>query len=252
MTKSVAVARERLGGLFRHVVLGRQRRQQREADQRLGGHRAVRADRQRAVAFAAPDRLDTELDRGGARGAGGRQRDRQAARAELIGEPVGDRAELRGFEYIQRVQAAGDFEDPVGRRSVLAGGVETETVGPVELDRRRRKEKRSAEIIGGKPGFANRLVCCSLRHLVGQRTRAFGTRVKEIDGAADARVEMVGRKAGDWVDAGTAGRQRSPVVLLADAERSDDADAGNGDEMPSEVIFHAGHILTLGRFNPRR
>ena len=48
--------------------------------------------------LAAADRLDAELDRGGARGAGGRQRDRQAARAEAVGQPVGDGAELGRLE----------------------------------------------------------------------------------------------------------------------------------------------------------
>jgi hypothetical protein len=46
-----------------------------------------------ALGLAAADRLDAELDRGRARGAGGRQRDRRALGAELVGQMVGDRAE---------------------------------------------------------------------------------------------------------------------------------------------------------------
>ena len=100
--------------------MGRERREQREPDQRLGGDRAVGADRQRPVAFAAPDRLDAELDGGRAGGAGGRQRDRQAARAETVGQPVGDRAELRGLEDVERIQAARDVQHAsVVRRRLL-------------------------------------------------------------------------------------------------------------------------------------
>ena len=78
----------------RRIVRGRQRRQQREADQALRIDRTVGADAQRRLALAAPDRLDAELDRGRARRAGGRQRDRRALGAEAIGEMLGDRAEL--------------------------------------------------------------------------------------------------------------------------------------------------------------
>ena len=50
-------------------------------------------DGQRPVGAALADRLDAELDGGRARGAGGRQRHRQAARAETVGQTLGDRAE---------------------------------------------------------------------------------------------------------------------------------------------------------------
>jgi len=66
-------------------------------------------------------------------------------------------------------------------------------------------------------------------------------RIQEIDGAANPRVEMIGREAGDRMDARPPRRQRVPIVLLADAERGDDANAGHGNDRPSEVVFHNRH-----------
>ncbi len=145
--EAVAVLGEGLRGLVRRVVLGRQRRQQREADQRLGGGRAIGADAQRAVGLAAADRLDAELDGGRAGGAGRRQRDRQAACAEGVGEPVGDGAELRAFEQIAAVGGAGGGEQAVVAAALADGPVEAEPVLPAELDGRRGEEQRAAEIV---------------------------------------------------------------------------------------------------------
>ena len=44
--------------------------------------------------------------------AGGRQRDRQAARAEPVGEPVGDGAEHDGIEDLGAVLPVGDGQQP--------------------------------------------------------------------------------------------------------------------------------------------
>ena len=52
---------------------------------------------------------------------------------------------------------------------------------------------------------------------------------------------MVGRKTADLVDARAAGGQRRPIVGLADAERGDDANAGDGDDRPSEMIGRFDH-----------
>ena len=92
--ETVAVLGERFGGLLRRIVLGRQRRQQREAHQRFRRQRTVGADRKRRFAFAAPDRFHAELDRGGARRAGGVERDRRAFGAEMLGEMLADDAEF--------------------------------------------------------------------------------------------------------------------------------------------------------------
>ena len=84
--EAVAVLGERPGGALRIVVAGGQRREQREADQRFRIDRAVGADAQRRLGLAAADRLDAELDRARARGAGGRQRNRRALGAEFLGQ----------------------------------------------------------------------------------------------------------------------------------------------------------------------
>ncbi len=120
-------------------------------------------------AFAAPDRLDAELDRGSAGGAGGRKRDRQAARAETVGQPVGDRAELRRLENVQRLQAAADGQEPLDS---LSGSfdriVEREAVAPVQLDRRRGEEQRAAEIAVGEAGLVERLARRGFGQFVGE------------------------------------------------------------------------------------
>ena len=91
--EAVAVLGERPRRALRLVVAGRQRREQGKADQRFRVDRAVGADAQRRIGLAAADRLDAELDRARARGAGGRQRDRRALGAEFLGQMFGDRAE---------------------------------------------------------------------------------------------------------------------------------------------------------------
>ena len=93
MTKPSRFLAKGLARLRRRIVRGRQRRQQRKADQRFRIDRAVGADAERRLGFAAADRLDAELDRGRARRAGGRQRNRRALGAELVGQMIGDRAE---------------------------------------------------------------------------------------------------------------------------------------------------------------
>jgi hypothetical protein len=84
---------------------------------------------ERPVAFAAADRLDAELDGGGAGGAGGGQRDRQAARAEFFGQPVRDGAELGGFEDVEFLQHGRGLRDALRGGVALAVAVEAEAVG---------------------------------------------------------------------------------------------------------------------------
>ena len=76
---------------------------------------------------------------------------------------------------------------------------------------------------------------------------ALVARLQEVDRAGDAGVEVVGREAADLVDARAAGGQRRPIVLLADAERGDDADAGDGDDRPALMIGRLGHGLSSPR-----
>ena len=95
--KAVAVLGERLGGFRRIFVLGRQRGEEREAHKALRVYGTVGGDTQRGVGFAPADGFETELDRAGAGGAGGRQRDRRSLRAELVGEVMADRAEHEAF-----------------------------------------------------------------------------------------------------------------------------------------------------------
>ena len=95
--ETVAVLGERLRRLLRRIVLGRQRGEQRKANQRFRRERTVGADRERGLAFAAPYRLDAELDRGRAGGACRGQRDRRAFGAEMLGEMLTDDAIFQRF-----------------------------------------------------------------------------------------------------------------------------------------------------------
>ena len=113
----------------------------------FGVHRAVGADAQRRVGLAAPDRLDAELDRGRAGRAGGRERDRRALGAELLGEPVGDRAEQETL--VVMLEAAGlarARQVVVAQRLVRARGArDLVALLPFDLDRRDAEEQRARE-----------------------------------------------------------------------------------------------------------
>ena len=213
--EAVAVLGERLGRCLRRIVRGRQRRQQREADQRLRIDRAVGADAQRGLGFAAPDRLDAELDRGRARGAGGRQRDRRALGAEAVGQMLGDRAAsgsareaARNFGPTRRAQ-----EIVVVDGVVAAGrGGERFAMRPFDLDRRHRQEQRPREIaLAADAGFARSLPRPRCRRAA-RRASVGAERLDrhEVDRAGDGGLQAVGRKAADACGCRTCRRSASP------------------------------------------
>src|SRR5690606_3195741 len=197
---------------------------------------------EKRVSSATADRLDAELDRGGARCASGRKRDRQAARAKTVGEAVSDRAELGALEgFTAQLLARYGQEPLVGWQIVVGAVIEREAVAPVELDGRRGQEKRAAEIMGREARAGDGFQRRQFRELVGKGAGALVARRQEVDGTADRRVEVVRREARDRVDARTPRGQRSPVILNALSERRDDADAGDGNDRAAEVVGGLGH-----------
>src|SRR5690606_2823233 len=86
--EAVAVLREGLRRARRRLVRGGEGGEQREADQRLGVHRAVGADGECDIGLTTLNGLDTKLNGGSARGAGGRERDRRTLGAELFGQTL--------------------------------------------------------------------------------------------------------------------------------------------------------------------
>ena len=156
--------------------------------------------------------------------------------AEPVGEPAGDRAELAFIKGIQRVLAARHRQQSIVACAFAAGTVEVEPLVPAEFDRRCGDEQRSAEIGITEARLPDRLERSRLGELVGKRAGALAARLQEIDHSGDTGVEVLGREADDLVDARAAGGKGFPVVLLADAERGDDASAGYGDDRPAEVI----------------
>ncbi len=197
----------------------------------FGIDRAVRADGERRLGLAAPDRLDAHLDGGRAGGASGGDRNRRAARAEAVGDPIGEAAHQKeALEFRSAVEGSLDQgaigDGRVGRQI----GGECLATRPIELGRRRCNEqgpgKRAYRPDGGLIERFHR------RHL-GQREGKVGRvgarRQHEIDGAGDLRPQALRRKAANATNAGLAGRQLRPVLGLADAERGHDADPGDDD-----------------------
>jgi hypothetical protein len=113
---------------------------------------------------------------------------------------------------------------------------------PVEFHRRGGEEQRSAEIVDGKARFGDGFPGSSFGQFVGQRACALRAGGEKIHRAGDAGVELIHREAGDRMDAGLAGSQRFPVVLLADAERGHHADAGDGHDGTSKMIRELRHV----------
>ena len=64
-----------------------------------------------------------------------------------------------------------------------------------------------------------------------------------VDGAGDRGAQALGREALDAVDAGLAGRQRRPGVVLALAEGGDHAHAGDGDERAALFVAKRHAVL---------
>ena len=148
MTKPSRFLENGLAAACGRIVLRRQRRQQGEADQRFRIDRAVGRHAQRRVGLAAADRLDAELDRGGARRAGGRQRDRRALGAEGLGEMVGDRAEQEAPVVGGEAAAAGHAQHVVvGNVGPLAGRFgDHVALRPFQLDRGDGQEQRPGKV----------------------------------------------------------------------------------------------------------
>src|SRR5665647_2998391 len=71
----------------------------------FGIDRAVGAHAERGIRLAAPDRLDAELNRAGARGAGGGQRDRRALCAEFFRQMVGHRSQQKALMIGRKLRA---------------------------------------------------------------------------------------------------------------------------------------------------
>ena len=220
-------------------LLGRQRRQQREADQRLGGAEpsapieSARSHSPRRIA-STPSWIAVAPEAQAVDSVIGRPRvpKRSASRSAIV-------AELGGLEDLVRVQPARHRKQPLSSpRPRSSDCVEREAVASSRArPAARRGTAARRNRLSSRPASATRLVRCGLGQLVGEGGGALAARRQEVDRAGDAGVQVVDRKAGDRVDAGAAGRQGRPIVGLADAERGDDADAGYRDDRPAEMVL---------------
>ncbi len=211
ITKPSRFLENGLAALLGRIVRGGQRREQREADQRFGIDRAVGADAERGVGFAAADRLDAELDGGGARGAGGRQRNRRALGAEA-GRRGGRRPSRTGSARgcarnappaaaREQVVVGDDGRWRRTRRAILAA------LRPLDLDRRHGEEQRPGKSCAADRRIRRRLLrrrCrpCARRASVAQNG---STGMKSTVPAIVVFRPSVGKRR-DGVDAGSGRR----------------------------------------------
>src|SRR6516164_3498060 len=241
--KAVAVLGEWLGRRLRRVVCGRQRRQEREADQALRVDGAIGADAERSLGFATADRLDAELDRARPRRTGGRHRNRRALGPEALGEMLGHGSELAAFvNGMEAARRARPQKIVVSYRVVGAGaGRQRVAVRPFDLDRSDGEEQWAGEVaFAADASLADRLLGDHRRHALAEFGRAERLDRHEIDAARDRGLEALVGKTGDAADAGFSGRELGPVVRLAGAERGNDAPAGD----------HHGRPPILARCHP--
>ena len=177
-----------------------------------GIDRAVRADGERRLGLAAPDRLDAHLDRGRAGGASGGDRNRRAARAEAVGDPIGEAAHQKeALKFRSAVEGSLDQgaigDGRVGRQI----GGECLATRPIELGRRRCNEQGPGErAYRPDGGLIERFHRRHLGQREGKVGRVGARRQHEIDGAGDLRPQALRRKAANATDAGLAGRRASP------------------------------------------
>ncbi len=108
----------------------------------------------------------------------------------------------------------------------VAGVVEAPARRPVELDRRDGGEERPGKIAGRADASAIRIASSVASSPIAS-FRSWVSSSHEVDGAGNGGAEMLDRKARDALDAGAARDQRRPVLVEPDAERGDDADAGD-------------------------
>ncbi len=241
--ETVTVLRERFGGGLGWIVLGRQRRQQRKPDQRFRIDRAVGRHAQRGVGFAAANGFHAELDRGGARRAGGRERNWRSLGAEFLGKMSGHRAEHETVMIRRVLSAAADRQDIVDVEIRPAdGATDFDPLRPFDLDRRDREEQRSGKIAPAADArLLERLLGGDVGEPLGEGGRGGWVDGHEIDGSGHRALQAVDRKARHGPDAGLPRGELRPVIGLAGAERCDDAHAGDDDNRSSGFIAWCCH-----------
>ena len=175
------------------------------------------------------------MDGSAAGGTGGGQADRRAARAEALGQVLREGAEQEGFVFFPMM---GGDRDELGIVTVTGIG-----------DAAGRKHAGLPIVFGGRHGEEQRTGECGRTHpglldgfLSGKAAQFFrqGNRIEMprqmIDRAGDGGAQALGGEAGDVVNAGLAGDQPAPVILLAGAERGDDTHAGHDNGRPGRTV----------------
>ena len=165
----------------------------------------------------------------------------------MLGKVFADDGELEGA--MGRGVVAGDTHQVgiggigVGRRHFR----HPYAIGPFDFERRRREKQRSGEMaVRADAGLRNGFVAGEQGDAFGELRRRHGIPIHLIDRAGDGGAQTFGGKARDAPDAGAAAGKLRPIVGLADAERGDDADAGDGDDGTAFLIACCGcHVALL-------
>ena len=193
----------------------------------------------------------SELDCAGSRGAGGRDRNRQSLRPELLGDSVRDPAEQERLVELAEFSAFGGVyqsRDDHRLRGVAIGR-QLAPLRPLHLDRRHGGEQRSREVaLGAGSGFGNRFFDRERRQRMRQDRSADRLVEQEVDRAGDLGLQSLGRETLDLVDARYAGGELLPVVFLAASERSDDTEARRHHD---RAAFGITIIVRSHQFSPR-
>ena len=242
--EAVAVLRERLGGGLRRIVLGRQRRQQRKANQRFRIDRAVGA---RRTARRRPRRGGSPRRRAGSRWR--RRRRRSTARSaspwcRSLGEMAGDRAEHEAVVIGRELAAAADAQQ------VVVGRIPCLPTARPSSRRCGHSTSTGATARNSGPGKSPLLPmpdCSSASSVAISASRS--VRPVEENGSTGTKSTVpaivvfrpsIGKRR-HGADAGFARGEFRPVVGLAGAERGDDAHAGNDDDRPAEFVAWCCH-----------
>ena len=241
-----AVARllEGAGRLLRVVVARRQRREQREADQRLRLHRPVGAD---ARAPPRPRRAGSPRRRAGSPRRRSRRpwSARSARRACRSARPAVRRRRRTGSVSYRSAPPGRDVgrSARIGRRCRCASARQLEALRPFDLDRRHAEHQR--------PGEGARAPSAGLRQrFLDRRRRPCARRARARSRAPRRRPPPAGPPCRRWWCAGgrsgsggCGGCRTCPAISAAQFARAtprpsgrDDADAGDRDQRAAEMI----------------
>ena len=149
---------------------------------------------------------------------------------DAVSERVRNWRELRLTRHPHQVGVAG----LAGRRRRFG---DLDAIGPLDFERRQSNEQGAGKVaLAADAQLSDRLFAGEKSDTLRQLGRRHIVLVHVIGRPGDRGAHAVEGKARDAADAGGAGSQFRPIVGLADAERGDNAHAGDGDDRTACLI----------------